>query len=134
MEKVASYGRFYNEDDLVEYDILDHDIDLVVDPERQWIEGRATVRLETRAPFISQITMALAESLTVRSVVSDEYGWLFSVRVKNQNTLLVSLPMPLTRDTQITLRIAYGGRLSPQMPDRETLALGQRADPEPRTE
>ena len=123
-EKVASYGRFYNEDDLVEYDILDHDIDLIVDPERQWIEGRATVRLETRAPFISQITMALAESLTVRSVVSDEYGWLFSVRVKNQNTLLVSLPMPLTRDTQITLRIAYGGRLSPQMPDRETLALG----------
>jgi hypothetical protein len=125
VEKVASYGRFYNEDDLVDYDILDHDIDLVVDPERQWIEGRDTVRLETRAPFISQITMALAESLTVRSVVSDEYGWLFSVRVKNQNTLLVSLPMPLMRDTQLTLRIAYGGRLSPQKPDRETLALGQ---------
>ena len=126
-EKVASYGRFYNEDDLVEYDILDHDIDVVVDPERQWIEGRDTVRLETRAPFISQITMALAETLTVRSVVSDEYGWLFSVRVKNQNTLLVSLPMPLMRDTQITLRIAYGGRLGPQRPDRETLALGQQA-------
>ena len=133
-ERVASYGRFYNEDDLVEYDILDHDIDLVVDPERQWIEGRATVRLETRAPLLNQITMALAETLVVRSVVSDEYGWLFSVRVKNQNTLLVSLPMPLARETQITLRIAYGGRLSPQSPDRETLALGQRpaADPQPR--
>jgi hypothetical protein len=129
-EKVASYGRFYNEDDLVEYDILDHDIDLTVDPERQWIEGRDTVRLETRAPFVSQITMALAESLVVRSVVSDEYGWLFSVRVKNQNTLLVSLPMPLTRETQITLRIAYGGRLGPQIPDRETLALGRPADPQ----
>jgi peptidase M1-like protein len=128
-EKVASYGRFYDEDDLVEYDILDHDIDLSVDPERQWIEGRATVRLETRAPFVSQITMALAESLVVRSVVSDEYGWLFSVRVKNQNTLLVSLPMPLARESQITLRITYGGRLSPQPPDRETLALGQRSDP-----
>ena len=133
VEKLASYGRFYNEDDLVEYDILDHDIDLVVDPDRQWLEGRATVRLETRAPSVSQITMALAESLVVRSVVSDEYGWLFSVRVKNQNTLLVSLPMPVTRETQITLRIAYGGRLSPQMPDRETLALDQRAaDPQAR--
>ena len=65
VEKVASYGRFYNEDDLVEYDILDHDIDLIVDPERRWIEGLATVRLETRAPLISQITMALAEPLTV---------------------------------------------------------------------
>jgi hypothetical protein len=130
VEKVASYGQFYNEDDLVEYDILDHDIDLVVDPERQWIEGRATVRLETRTPFISQITMALAETLAVRSVVSDEYGWLFSVRVKNQNTLLVSLPMPLPRETQITLRIAYGGRLRPQIPDRETLALGRTADTE----
>ena len=128
-ERVASYGRFYNEDDLVDYDILDHDIDLTVDPERQWIEGRATVRLETRAPFVSQITMALAESLVVRSVVSDEYGWLFSVRVKNQNTLLVSLPMPLARETQITLRIAYAGRLSPQQPDRETLAFGP-ADPQ----
>ena len=31
------------------------------------------------------------------------------------------------RDTQITLRIAYGGRLSPQPPDRETLELAQRA-------
>jgi hypothetical protein len=132
-EKVASYGRFYNEDDLVEYDILDHDIDLTVDPERQWMEGRSTVRLETRAPFLTQITMALAESLAVRSVVSDEHGWLFSVRVKNQNTLLVSLPMPVPRETQLTLRIAYGGRLGPQRPDRETLALGQRApDPQPR--
>jgi hypothetical protein len=120
-ERVATHGRFYNEDDLVDYDILDYDLDVAVDPERQWIEGQATVRLETKAAFVSQLTMALAETLTVRSVVSDEYGWLFSVRVKNQNTLLVSLPRPLVRDTQITLRVAYGGRLSPQPPDRETL-------------
>ncbi len=125
-EKIASYGRFYNEDDLVDYDILDHDIDVTIDPERQWIEGRATVRLETRAPFVNQITMALAESLAVRSVVSDEYGWLFNVRVKNQNTLLVSLPTPLKRESQLTLRITYSGRLTPQVAERETVALAQR--------
>jgi len=125
VEKLASSGRFYNEDDLAEYDILDHDIELVVDPDRQWIEGRAKVRLEVRAPLVVQITLTLAESLVVHSVVSDEFGWLFSVRVKNQSSLLVSLPIPLERHRQLTLTIVYGGRLPSQPATRETLALEQ---------
>ncbi len=135
MEKLASRGRFYNEDDLVAYDILDHDIDLVVDPERRWIEGLATVRLKTRAPLHQPDHHGVGRTadLSARSSAT-QFGWLFSLRVKNQNTLLVNLPMPLTRDTQITLRIAYGGRLSPQMPDRETLAPGQRAARSPTAE
>ena len=48
-EKLATRGRFYNEDDLVDYDVLDYDIEVAVDPERQWIEGRARLRLKVRA-------------------------------------------------------------------------------------
>src|SRR5688500_2545095 len=77
--------------------------------------------------------MALAESLAGRSVASDDHGSLFRARVTNQHTLLVSLPMPVPPETQLTLRIAYGGRAGPRRPDRETLALGHRApDPQPR--
>ena len=54
-DKLAAHGGSYNEDDLSDYDILDHDIDLSVDPERQWIEGQATLRLAIRAPFVNHI-------------------------------------------------------------------------------
>ena len=38
--KLANRGRFYNEDELVDYDILDYDIDVAITPDRQWIDGR----------------------------------------------------------------------------------------------
>lgn len=132
-EKLASRGRFYNEDDQADYDILDHDIDLVFDPERQWIEGQSTLRLQIRSSFTNQLTIRLADSLDVHSVVSDEFGWLFSLRVKNQNTVLVNLPVGATRDTDITLRMAYSGRLSPQAPDRETVQVEQDQPPQLRS-
>ena len=40
-EKLAQRGPFYNEDDLVDYDVLDYDIDVAATPDRQWIDGRA---------------------------------------------------------------------------------------------
>ena len=40
-QKLATRGRFYNEDDLVDYDVLDYDIDVAALPDRPWIEGRA---------------------------------------------------------------------------------------------
>ena len=39
--KLAQRGPSYNEDDLVDYDILDYDIDVAATPDRQWIDGRA---------------------------------------------------------------------------------------------
>ena len=40
--------RFYNEDELAAYDVLDYDIDIVAapTPERQWLEGRTTLRMK----------------------------------------------------------------------------------------
>jgi hypothetical protein len=123
--KIASRGRFYNEDELVDYDILDYDIDVAITPDRQWMDGRVRMRLKVRSLALGTITMRLAESLVVQSIVSYEHGRLFGIRVKNQNTIVVNLPTTLARDAELTLTVAYAGRLESQTPDRETIALGQ---------
>ena len=112
----------YNEDDLVDYDVLDYDIEVAATPDRQWIDGRARLRLKVRAYVLGTLTLRLADPLIVQSIVSYEYGRLFGIRVKNQNTLVVNLPTTLTRDSVLTLTIAYAGRLEPQAPERETIA------------
>jgi len=124
--KLASRGRFYNEDDLAAFDVVDYDIDVTSVPERQWIDGRAVMRLKVRAPSLGQLTIRLADSLVVRSVFSDQFGRLFSLRVMNQNAILVNLPATVLQDTEMTVTIEYSGRLEPQAPERETLMLQQR--------
>ena len=124
-QKLQTRGRFYNEDDLVDYDIQNYDIEAAVYPDRLWIEGRARLRLKVRAQLLGTLTLRLADSLTVKSIVSNEYGRLFGIRVKNQNTLVVNLPTLIARDSPLTITIDYGGRLPPQTPDRETLTLEQ---------
>jgi hypothetical protein len=121
--KLAQRGPSYNEDDLVDYDILDYDIDVAATPDRQWIDGRAHIRLKVRSYVLGTLTFRLADPLAVQSIVSYQYGRLFGIRVKNQNTLVVNLPTPLVRDTELSLTITYAGRLEPQTPDREALAL-----------
>jgi hypothetical protein len=121
--KLAARGRFYNEDELADYDVLGYDIDLDVSPDRNWLEGRVELRLKTRSPVLNQITLRLANSLVVHSVVSEQFGRLFSLRAQNQNAVLVNLPAAVLSDTELTLTVTYGGRLAPQAPDRETLEL-----------
>jgi Peptidase family M1 domain len=119
-QKLARRGAFYNEDDLADFDVLDYDIDVAVAPERLFLEGRARIRVKVRSPMLGTITLRLADSLSVRSIVSDRFGRLFAVRVRNQNSLVLNLPTAVSRDTVLSFTIAYGGRLEPQMPDRET--------------
>jgi hypothetical protein len=125
-DKLAARGRFYNEDDLVDYDVLDYDIDVTSLPDRHWIEGRTRIFLKVRSFVLNNVTLKLADPLVVHSVVSSEFGRLFAVRVKNQNTVIVNLPAAMTRDSTLTLMISYSGRLEPQTPDRETLGFDQR--------
>jgi hypothetical protein len=132
-ERMESRGRFYNEDELAIYDVLEYDIDVSAapTPDRQWLEGTTRLRLKVVASSMAQVTLRLADSLVVHSVVSAEYGRLFSLRVRNQNSVLVNLPYTLTRDAELTLTVSYSGRLSPQAPERETLALQQPSPPPP---
>jgi hypothetical protein len=129
--KLQTRGRFYNEDDLAPFDVIDYDIDVTAIPERQWIDGHAVMRLRVRAPSLGQLTIRLADSLTVRSVTSDQFGRLFSLRVMNQNAVLVNLPATVLQDTEMTVTIDYSGRLEPQAPERETVMLQRDQFPPP---
>ena len=112
--KLAAQGRFFTDDSLLEYDILDANIEAQVVPDRQFIQGRARLLLRIRAGGTSTLTLRLAEPLNVSSVVSLEFGRLLHLRVRNQNTIIVNLPTTLVRDTDVTLVITYSGVLPPQ--------------------
>ena len=113
-QKLASRGRFFNEDNLVDYDVLDYEIDASYYPDRQWMEGRTRMRLRARSHSIGVLTLRFADSLNVSSVVSDEFGRLLFLRVRNQNSVLVNLPSPVARDFPMSLTITYSGRLERQ--------------------
>jgi hypothetical protein len=125
-ETLARRGRFYNEDDFREYDVIDYNVDLALSPLRQWIDGVTTVTVRVKAPLITSITLRLADALVVRSIVSDKFGRLFGFRVNFQNLVVINLPAPVGQDVPLKLTFVYGGRLEPQFTDgSETIAAGQ---------
>jgi hypothetical protein len=131
--KLSSRGRFFNEDDLTEYDVLDYTIDAAFSPERAWLDGQARLRLRIKSFALGAITLRLAEEFTVQSIMSTELGRLMFLRVRNQNSIVINLPTSVPRDAILTLNIAYSGRIQTQSIDQEGLSLeaqdrGQRSD------
>jgi hypothetical protein len=122
----ARFGRSYNEDELVSYDVLGYDIEVNVAPDRQTLAGRARLQIRVLATSINSITLRLAESLTVQSIVSDQFGRLLGVRVRNQNTIIINLPAVVLRGDDLILTIAYAGKLEPQREDSEALQAAGR--------
>ena len=118
---MQSRGRFFDEDDLVDYDVLDYDIDAAYYPDREWMEGRTRMRVRVKSHMMGVLTLRFAETLNVASVVSDEFGRLLFLRVRNQNSVLVNLPQPVARDFPLTLTIAYAGRLERQRIQDESI-------------
>jgi hypothetical protein len=125
VRKLETRGRFYDEDALVDYDVLDYHVDVAVDPAREVLEGRARLRLRVRTYAMATLTLRLAETLTVRSVVSAQHGRLLTLRVKNQNSVLVNLPAAVPRHSVLVLTVSYGGHLPSQPPEREVIGVGQ---------
>jgi hypothetical protein len=128
--RVATRGRSFNEDDLRDYDVLDYNVEATVSPERQFIDGRVRMRLRVRGPQLSSLTLRLADPLAVSSIISPEYGRLLHLRVRNQNSVIVNLPVTLVRDTDFTLVVNYSGRLESQDVDAEGLRLPARQSQE----
>ncbi len=125
-ETVARRGRFYNEDDVRDYDVVHYDLDIALSPGRQWIDGVETLTVRAKAPTLTTISLRLSDALTVRSITSDRFGRLFGFRVSDQNALVVNLPEPLEMDAALKLTVVYGGRVEPQKPDgNETAAVAQ---------
>ncbi|MDO8794131.1 MAG: M1 family aminopeptidase, partial [Vicinamibacterales bacterium] len=119
-----------DEEGAADFTVSHYDVDVSSFPERRWIEGRARLSIRVGQNLINTLTLQLAEPLVVQSVVSNEYGRLFSMRVKNQNSVVVSLPMTLSRGAEMTLTVTYAGRLEPQTLDAESMAVGQRGAPQ----
>lgn len=127
-KKLTQRGRFYDEDALAAYDVLHYDLDLTFDPERTWLVGSATMRLRVKRTVAAQLNIRLADALVVRSIESDRFGRLFGLRARGQNSVLVSLPLSMMPESEISLTIEYAGRLAPQPPDRENVGLEQQSD------
>jgi hypothetical protein len=126
-EKRAVLGRHYDEDLLSDYDVLDYDLDTNFWPERQWVDGRTTIRLKTTRS-IASLTLRLAEALTVHSIASPDLGRLLFLRVVGQNSVIVNLPATVVTDTPVVLTIVYSGRLEPQNLEREAIELAAPGD------
>jgi hypothetical protein len=127
-EKLATRGRFYSEDDAVHYDIQSYDLDVAFAPDRLWVAGRAQLTMKIRAPSVTTMTLRLAESVVVRGVYSPEFGRLLHLRVVGQNSLIVNLPAPVSRGSDVSLTIVYGGRIEPQELEREAITVRQEKD------
>ncbi len=119
--KLSSRGRFFNEDDLVEYDVLDYAVDATFSPEREWLEAGARLKVRVKSYALAALTLRLAEELTVSSITSAELGRLMFLRVRNQNSVVVNLPSPVSRDFELTLNVAYAGRCRTQPIEEESL-------------
>ena len=131
-QKLSSRGRFYDEDELADYDVLHNEIDATLTPEKEFIEGHARMRIRVRAYALTTLTLRLADPLTVRGVASLEHGRLLHLRVKNQNSVVINLPTAMPRDSEMTLVVAYSGRVPSQGVDREALQMSpQRAEDMP---
>jgi hypothetical protein len=125
--KLAARGRFYSDDAFRDYDVQDFNVDLSVRPEQQIIQGRTRMAIRVRSTSMTSVTLRLADALQVRSVVSVEYGPLLHLRVRGQDTVLVSLPRAVPQDSDLTLIVSYDGRLASQDLDVDTVAVS--ADP-----
>jgi hypothetical protein len=124
-EKLAARGRFYSDDDLVDYDVLEYDIETEIDPRRLWIDGNARIKLRIRAPSTNTLTLKLADPLVVRGIYSPGLGRLLHLRTVGQNSVLVNLPVTIVAGTDLWLNVLYGGRLEPQELDREALQINR---------
>jgi hypothetical protein len=112
-------------DGAADFVVWHYDIDVSATPDRRWIEGRAHLSIRVGGNPISTLTLRLAEPLVVQSIVSDKYGRLFNMRVRGQNSVVVSLPATLFPGADLTIAVTYAGRLEPQTLDAETIAAGQ---------
>src|SRR3954470_2708598 len=123
--KLAQRGRFYSEDERLDYDVLTYDIDVQINPDRSVIDADARLKLRIVQEGTSSLTLKLAESVAIRGVYSPDFGRLLHLRVVGQNSMIVNLPEALVAGTELWLDVRYGGPVAPQAFDREAIQVGQ---------
>jgi hypothetical protein len=121
--KLAARGRFYSDDALRDYDVLDYNVEASVDPERRTVRGRARLLIRIRSTSVSSLRVRLAETLAVSSVTSVEYGRLLHLRIRSQNTVVINLPRVVLQDSDLTLVVTYAGGVPNQELDTDTITV-----------
>ena len=124
-EKLKVRGASFTDGEDREYEVSRYEIEAAFTPDRQWINGQTRLRGAVRAGSVSSLTLRLADSLEVRSVISARHGRLLALRVRNQDSLVVSLPASLAQGSPLDLIVTYSGRLEPQAPEREGVQIGR---------
>lgn len=122
-ERLGTRGRFYSEDAAMPYDVEHYAVDVRIDPDREWISGRGSLRLRTKVDGLSTLSLKLAESLSVSSVSSPEFGRILALRVAGQSGVIISLPQAVARGTTFVLDVFYSGRMPAQQIDREAISV-----------
>ncbi|MBU22065.1 MAG: hypothetical protein CL476_03025 [Acidobacteria bacterium] len=119
-EKLVTRGRFYSEDDLIEYDIENYDLDVRFLPQRDWMEGRATLTVRAVSD-LSMLSVRIADALTVESVSAEPFGRLFPLRTPGQNTMILNLPSRVPAGDTFTLTVDYNGELPAEAVDHQAI-------------
>jgi hypothetical protein len=114
----AAWRRDLGAPNATPYDVTHYAIDVELDPDNEWIAGRATLRIERHETAEEFLTIKLAESLTVISVTSPVHGRLFARRIRGRDQFVVSVPDG-ARDLE--LDIAFEGALTSQPLEREAI-------------
>ena len=118
---LAQYTRFFSDDGRLDYRVESYGVDVRFDPGQRAIAGQTSLNIEVLASSVNVLTLRLADSLAVQSVVSAEFGRLLCVRVRNRDSIVVDLPRTLARGAHLHLLVAYAGQLEPQSIDREAI-------------
>lgn len=121
--KLAARGRFYTDDVLRDYDVVDYNVEAYIDPRRRTLRGRTRLSIRVRSTSLSTLRLRLAESFAVSGVTSVEYGRLLYLRVRGQSAVLVNLPQSVLQDSDLTLIVTYGGDVSTQDLDTDTVTV-----------
>jgi hypothetical protein len=115
----AGRGIDYDEDDGRTVDLLHHNLSVRLEPERNRVVGRDNLRLRVLLPT-PWIQLRLSEALNVDSVSSTAGHHLF-FRVRNQDTVMISLGPWAGAVGELSLDIRYSGTLRPEAVEHEAL-------------
>ena len=131
-EKLRTRGRFYTEDDVADYDIVDHGLDANIQfisgirtPRFPYIVGTSRLTVRVRTNLLSTLTLRLANELNVEGIVSVEHGRLLFLRLRDQNSVIVSLPTALEQGAELTLLVAYSGPLRNETLESYAIVQGE---------
>ena len=134
-QRVAQ-GKYYDDQDSVNYDILDYDVVASFEPagvtqeslqaraelEGCWIEGTTRLAVEVTGVSLRNLGLQLGGDLEVHSVTSREFGPLLFFRMGGPDSLVISLPDAAPIGTQFSVVVSYSGLLRAQAADENWLA------------